>query len=221
VRRNDGISNNSSGSRLDRRRKRKRSAFRSRLLAAVAGIALIFLAALIGSMVYPSGGKQVSVIPAVKDKESLEKQSGTVREQNGEMQEKVDELSIEVKEIKGIEVKVIEAAKPALNKQDNLQVQGMVMDFVKAQYSGDLKKLKSLSTTGFAKIIDDMPSEFIRGQGGKVTFTSITSVAKEGEDLLVFVRISDTTSGGLEYQENFTIKKVNGRYLVDKMETDA
>jgi len=211
-----------SGSRLDRRRERKRSAFRSRLLLVAASIALIFSMTLIGLQVFLPRAKQSPAVPIVKDTESLEKQNETIKEQNKETQEEVGSLSIEMKEIKGEKVKVIETVKPALPERDNLLVQGLVMDFVRAQYAGDLKKLKDLSTPGFAKTIGSMPSEFLKGESGNVTFGSITSVAKEGEELLIFVRISDTkTSVDSEYQENFTVKKVDGKYLVDNMETDA
>lgn len=194
---------------------RRRSGFGTRILAAVAVLALAVSVTSSSLLAFPALAKQVPALPIVQDMKSLETK-------NKAMQTEIDRLKIEIREIKGTKVKVVESGKPALNEQDNLKVQELVMDFVRLQYKGDIDGLKKLSTPDFAKRIGKRPAEFLKHESGTVAFGSITSVAKEGEDLLVFVRISDSkTFVDSEYQENFVIKIIDGSYLVDDVAMDA
>lgn len=202
--------------------KRKESRFAVRALAAVAGLAILFSAGFGSLLTFPALAKQVAVLPIVQDIQSLETKNETLEQQNVKMREEIDQLKIEIREIKGEKVKVVETGKPALPDQDNAQIQGIIMDFVKAQYTGDVAKMKSLATPNLATMIDERPSEFLKDKDGSVAFGSITSVAKEGDDYLIFVRISDTKKFvDSEYQENFTVKKVGDKFLIDNMEMDA
>ena len=57
---------------------------------------------------------------------------------------------------------------------------------------------------------------------GEVIFTQITNVAKEGEKYLVFVRLNDSIEkDDADYQEDFEVVKVAGKYLVSFVGKDA
>jgi len=202
--------------------KSSRSSWGTRMLAATAAFALMFSVASGSLLAFPALAKQIPALPIVQDIESLQEENEEMKKQTEEMQGEIERLKIEMREIKGTSVKVVESAKNTLTDEENLKVQGFVMDYVRAQYKGDLKKIKSMSTPEFVKRIEKRPAEVLKDENGTVAFGSITNVAKEGDDYWVFVRISDTKQFvDSEYQQNFMLKKVGDSYLVDTVEMDA
>ncbi len=145
----------------------------------------------------------------------------SLKADNAELEKKVEALEIKVKEIEGQKVPVVETANPKLPAEVNNAVQSLAMRFINAQYAGDLKTLKVLGTEKLQADLAKHPNEYIR-KGGKVNFAQMTDVSMSGDTYLVFIRLMDANEWtDSQYQEDFEIKKVGEKYLVDFMGMDA
>jgi len=103
-----------------------------------------------------------------------------------------------------------------------LAVQQLAVNFIIAQFKGDIELIKSMCTDDFKSYVDKNKDTILWRKNGEALFTQITNVAKEGDRYFVFVRLNETGSNGeADYQENFEIIKINGEYLVDFMGNDA
>ncbi|MHB1342182.1 MAG: anti-sigma factor family protein [Coriobacteriia bacterium] len=145
-----------------------------------------------------------------------------LEEDNERLADEVEELKIQLKEIGGEQVPVVETAEPPLPPEVNAAVQELAMAFIKAQYANDLDALKALSTDRLKAEIERDPRTYLRPKGA-VVFAQMTDVSlAEGDVYLVFVRLSDSVEfTDSQFQEDFEIKKVGEKYLVDFMGMDA
>ncbi|MFZ5989713.1 MAG: hypothetical protein ACOYWZ_21675 [Bacillota bacterium] len=107
-----------------------------------------------------------------------------------------------------------------IEKSENDMIQKMVVDFIKAEYRSDTEALKDMCTDEFKRELDKRKGAIVGKKRGDVKFSTITNVVREGDLYLVFVRVSDDL-GDSEYQWNFEIKKVNGKFLVSSVELDV
>lgn len=182
-------------------------AWRTKIAVIVAGISVCISLVAGSFLAFPALAEQYAPsLPIVRSMHDLKQE--------------VVKLETEIKKIQGTNIKVIQT-QPALPEEENRQIQELAMKFVKAQYDGDISALQELSTPAFAKIIQQDKDQILKTRSGAVAFGSITNVAKEGDIYVVFVRISDSEFVDSEYQENFNIKKSDGKFLIDFMGMDA
>jgi hypothetical protein len=206
---------------IGRERRQASGFWRSRGWAmAAAVLALCLIGAVVVASV-PALARQLP-LPVGNRLGDLETTSKQAQLQNRQMQTQIDKLQIEVKKIHGQLVNVIQTSKEHLSADVNYAVQSVVIGFIEAQYAGDLKKMKSLSTPAMQAEIDAHPQDYLRDKSGQVTFVQMTDVGMSGETYLEFVRLIDTkTFNESQYQEDFELLKVGDKYLVNFEGMDA
>jgi hypothetical protein len=149
----------------------------------------------------------------------VKEQSEELRQKLAEVEKENEQLKIQIKEISGEKMPEVQTG-TGVSPEENSAIQEITVNFIKAQYKGDLNAIKAVSTERYLKEIERQKSSISKNNSGSVVFSQITTVAKENDMYLVFVRISDSKSDS-EYQENFELKKVNGKFMVDFMGMDA
>lgn len=194
--------------------------------------ACVFFGAFILSstvMAFPSiAAKYTPELPIVKEmvqareeNKAVKQQIEEVKQENEEIKQEFEKLKIQLKEINGTEIREVQTSE-GIPHEENNAIQSMVLDYIKAQFRGDIDTLKSMSTDEFKKRIDKRKSDVLMTKRGDVIFSQITNVAKEGDMYLVFVRLTDTSvEDQVEYQLNFEIKKIEDKFLVSFVGLDA
>ena len=187
-----------------------------------AAVLLVALAAAVAVATVPSLARTVP-LPVGAQLNDLERQNELMREQALAMEQRVRTLEARIKDLTGDDVNVVPTSEEDLPDEVTMAVQQVVIEFIKAQYAGDLQRLKALSTPALDARIDAHPEEYLRDDAGTVSFAQMTDVGVDADGLyLTFVRLSDTkVFSDSQYQENFAVKKVGDRYLVEYMEMDA
>jgi hypothetical protein len=192
-----------------------------RAWAAAAAVLLIVLAAAVAVVTVPSLARTLP-LPVGSRLDDLEQKNAYMREQNTAMQDRIDKLEQRVNERTGDDVSVVPTSKEDLPDEVTMAVQQVVIEFIKAQYAGDIARMKELATPALQERIDASPDEYLRDDAGTVSFAQMTDVSIYEGLYMTFVRLSDTKEfSDSQYQEDFGVKKVDGRYLVDLMEMDA
>jgi cell division protein FtsB len=182
------------------------------LLAAIGAVAVVTVPSLAQTVPTPVGNRL----------EDLERENRAVHEQNEAMQERIDKLEESVRELTGDEVAVVATSEDDLSDEVTMAVQQVVIEFIKAQYAGDLQRMKELATPALKERIDQRPEEYLRDDAGTVSFAQMTDVGIYEGLYVTFVRLSDTeVFSDSQYQENFGVKEVGGGYLIEWMEMDA
>jgi hypothetical protein len=189
--------------------KSKLGKFQYRLLALIASVSFLMLLFTSTFLAFPAlAEKYAPGLPIVQDISNLKGQ--------------VEGLKIEVKKIKDTEIKVVQTQESALDTQDNQYVQGLALEFVKAQYKGDLTKIKNLATNDFYSQILKNRQEYIFSNKGQVVFGSISNTNKEKDLFVIYIRISDSTrDDATEYQEDIYIEKIGDSYKINNVLYDA
>lgn len=187
--------------------------------AAVSAAALAALS--ITALTMPVFAAQIPVLPVSARLAQLEEERDDLKATTEALSDRVEELEIEVKQIGGESVPVVDSAPGAVPPEVNDAVQRLAMDFIRAQYRGDKAALLALSTARLAAEIQASPDVYLK-QPGDVVFAQMTTVGKaEDGTLLVFVRLSDAEFADSTFQEDFEVKLEDGKYLVDFMGMDA
>lgn len=179
--------------------------------AAAAALALVSMSAL----AVPAIARQLPV-PLAQEIDALEAQ-------NADLQQQVDELTIRIEEIDGEDVPVVDSTPGDLPAEVNNAVQTLAMQFIRAQYAGDLEALAAMGTDRLKADLAEHPESYLREPGASVTFAQMTEagVTEDGVYLL-FVRLLDSAEWSeSQYQEDFEIIKIEDTYLVDFMGMDA
>ncbi|MCX7745810.1 MAG: zf-HC2 domain-containing protein [Clostridia bacterium] len=160
-------------------------------------------------------------LPVVKEWVQAKEQNEQVKKEVVQMKEDYKRLEIELKKIKDTQIKEIRTSE-GISPDENTAVQELVIDFIKAQYKGDLAFIKSMCTQDFKEKIEKRKSDVLMVNQGSVIFSTITNVAKDGDKYLVFVRLTDTSEKErAEYQLDFELVKENGKFLVAFVGKDA
>ncbi|MFZ5990013.1 MAG: zf-HC2 domain-containing protein [Bacillota bacterium] len=170
----------------------------------------------------------VPELPVVKQLKEVQSSYNTVKQENQQIKKENEEIKQEneklkktIKEIGGSSIVEYQTSE-GIGEADNNAIQNMVIDFIKAQYKGDMETIKEMCTDEFKKEVDRMRSDILMDKKGDVVFTQITNVAKEGELYLVFVRLNDTSEADdADYQLNFELKKIGEKFLVSFVGKDA
>lgn len=186
--------------------------------AVAASIAMLSVSAL----AVPAFAEKIPGLPLAQQLERLEAERDELKAEAESLSERVEALEIQVKEIDGEKVPVVDSAgEGAVAPEVNDAVQRLGMAFIKAQYEGDKAALKEMSTDKLKAEIDRRPGDYLKTPG-EVVFAQMTTVGKTPDGtLLLFVRLSDAEFSDSTYQENFEIKFEGGRYLVDFVGMDA
>lgn len=162
-----------------------------------------------------------SMLPVVREMNRIMDENTQFVSRLEDLQAENEELKMELVKIKGQEIKQVNTS-DTVSQEERLAVQQLAVDFIIAQYKGDIELIKTMCTESFKSWVDGNRNAILWRKNGEAIFTQITNVAKEGDRYLVFVRLNETGSNGeADYQENFEIVKVNGKYLVDFMGNDA
>lgn len=182
-------------------------------LATAAALALALLS--VSALTVPAIARQLP-LPVADELDDLENE-------NAELRKQVDELEMRIEQIDGEDVPVVDTTPGDLPPEVNLAVQTLAMEFIKAQYAGDLEALAAMGTDRLKADLAAHPNDYLREGGAGLTFAQMTETAvTEDGTYLVFVRLMDSAEfSGMQYQEDFEIKKVGDEYLVDFMGMDA
>lgn len=184
----------------------------------------MLLAALIGALAVaavPSPAPRLP-LPVGSTIDDLEHENQMMRAQNRAMQDRIDKLEARVNQLTGDDVDVVPTSEEDIPDEVTMAVQQVVIEFIKAQYAGDVAHMKELSTPALQARIDASPDEYLRDDSGTVSIAQMTDVSIYEGLYMTFVRMSDTKElTDSQYQENFGVKKVGDNYLVESMETDA
>ena len=145
------------------------------------------------------------------------KESDQIKEEEiKELKAEVEELKIKIKKISDESIKEVETS-PNEDEAQNLQLQNLVVEFVKEMYKGNYEAAAKYCTDDFAKIVLNDPDDVImRKDSTSLVFTQITNVAKHTEDIfLVFLRLNDSGEEfEADYQLDFEIQKNEDKYLI-------
>ncbi|MHB0977684.1 MAG: hypothetical protein ACYC1U_10950 [Candidatus Aquicultorales bacterium] len=209
---------------LAHRKKKLRSA---RLKTLVVGLTMALSIASSSLLAFPALAKRVPALPIGENIESLEKENKKidaekkkVAEENQKIEREVERLKGEITKVKGTPIRI--EGDGNLPETENREAQRVVMDFVRAQYAGDVETMNSLSTPALAAKISERPGDYLREEFGEVTFATITNIIKKESDLLIFIKINDSKKYiDTEYQEDFVLKKIDASYRIDDMGTEV
>jgi len=202
----------------DRRPRRRPWA---RAWAAAAAVLAVALVGAVAVVTVPSLARTVP-LPVGQRLADLERENDAVRAQNAAMQDRVEKLEARVEELTGDDVNVVPTSEDDVPDEVTMAVQQVVIEFIKAQYAGDIQRMKELATPALQERIDERPEDYLRDDAGTVSIAQMTDVAIYEGLYVTFVRMSDTKEfSDSQYQENFAVKQVGDRYLVESMEMDA
>ncbi len=140
-----------------------------------------------------------------------------------DLQQKVDELTVRLETIDGEQVAMVDTTPGDLAPEEAAAVQQLAMDFIRAQYAGDVAALEAMGTDRLKADLAARPGDYVRDGAEGLTFAQMTEPARaEDGTYLIFVRLMDSGDWSeSQYQEDFEIKLIDGRYLVDFMGMDA
>ncbi len=169
-------------------------------------------------LAFPSFAASIAPrFPLVKSMVEAREENDQLKQQVEEIEKENEVLKLEIKKIKDVEIVQVNTS-DTVSEEERYTIQALVIDFVRAQYRGDVEWIRNACTQEFAKHAE----ELVKDKKGEVVFTQITNVAKEGDLYLVFVRLNDTSSeDDADYQENFELVKENGKFLVSFVGLDA
>jgi len=187
--------------------------------------ACVSLAALLltGSVIaFPSfAANYTPELPIVKELVQARIESDKFAKENHELKEENEQLKMKMKKIGDTEVKEIITSE-GIPAEENQIVQELVLEFIKAQYRGDLNTIKSMCTDEFSKEVEAQKDHLLMKKKYDLVFSTITNVAKEGDKYYVFIRMTDgLTKGEAEFQQNFELVKENGKFLISFVGLDA
>lgn len=153
----------------------------------------------------------------------LARELGALEDRAEDLQQQVDELTVRLETIDGQEVAIVDTTEGDLSPEESTAVQRLAMEFIRAQYAGDLDALAAMGTDRLKADLAAHPDDYLRSGGDGLTFAQMTEAALTDDGTyLIFVRLMDAADWSeSQYQENFEIKRVGDQYLVDFMGMDA
>lgn len=167
------------------------------LLAAMIGFSALITASPVLAMKY------ASQLPIVKELVKL-------NEENADLKNKLQ-----------VNDKAIEEYKDTMSEEDRNEVANVVLEFVRAQYSGNKGKMYSLCSDLFAGQLKNDPYLAVSyGKDVELKFVIISNIVKHEGKYLAFIRIEDNRMDS-QYQENFYLDKKDGRFVIVNIEQDV
>jgi len=140
-----------------------------------------------------------------------------------ELKSEIEELKMTIKKISDEQIKEVETS-PNEDEEQNLQLQTLVVEFVKEMYRGNYEKAAQYCTDEFAQTVIKSPQDVImRPSSTAVVFTQITNVAKVDDSMfLVFLRLNDSGEEmEADYQLDFEIVMKDDAFLISFVGIDA
>lgn len=155
---------------------------------------------------------------ALQENQEIKKLNEKIKQENEQIKEENEKLKMAFKAVSEEYILQVETNK-GISEDENNKVKSLAMDFIKAQYKGDLEKLKAMCTDEFKIQIDEKKDVFLKNNKAEFAFNQITNVAKDGDLYLIFVRLSDSHDFS-EYQINFEFVKKNEEFYVSNVDFD-
>jgi anti-sigma factor RsiW len=199
----------------------QRSRSWSRAWAVAAAALLVVLAGAVAVVTVPSLARTVP-LPVGTQLKELQRENQLMQAQNRAMEQRVEMLEERIKSVTGDDVNVVPTSEQNIPDEVTMAVQQVVIEFIKAQYAGDVGRMKELATPALDARIDERPEDYLRDDAGTVSFAQMTDVSMDEGLYLTFVRLSDTKAfTDSQYQENFAVERHGDQYLIEYMEMDA
>ncbi|KPU42213.1 hypothetical protein OXPF_39970 [Oxobacter pfennigii] len=126
----------------------------------------------------------------------------------------------ELKDKLEVNADAIEEYKDTLTEDERNEIANLVLNFIRAQYSGDLDTLYSYCSEQFIEVLKDDP--FLvqaRDNEPALKFVLISNIAKEDGNYMAFIRLEDEGMDS-QYQLNFYLIKDKDSFLIDNIEKD-
>lgn len=142
-----------------------------------------------------------------------------IKKLNEQIEEENKQLKMSIKEIGGNSILEVQTSE-GIGEDDNNKIQNLVVDFIKAEYMGDIEKIKAMCTDEFKVQVDEMKEITLKDNKSDVVFTQISSVSMDGDQYWVNVRLNDTNDLP-DYQMNFELVKINQEFYVSYVGNDA
>lgn len=153
--------------------------------------------------------------------EQIVKLNENLKKENEEIKQENEELKMRIKDIGGAIIPEYQTSE-GIGEANNHMIQEMVIEFIRAQYRGDIEAMKKVSTEDFKKELERNRENYLMANKGEVVFTQITNVAKEGDLYMVFVRLNDSKEAEkANYQWNFELVKQGNEFLISFVGKDA
>lgn len=115
----------------------------------------------------------------------------------------------------------IEEYKETMDYEDRNAAANLVLDFVRAQYSGDRETMYSLCTPEFAGMLKSEPYLAPSyGSDVELRLVIVSNVVMHEGKYLAFIRIEDSRMDS-QYQENFFLDKVDDQFIIENIEQDV
>jgi hypothetical protein len=182
---------------------------------------LVVLAGAVAVVTVPSLARTVP-LPVGTQLKELQRENQLMQAQNRAMEQRVEMLEERIKSVTGDDVNVVPTSEQNIPDEVTMAVQQVVIEFIKAQYAGDVGRMKELATPALDARIDERPEDYLRDDAGTVSFAQMTDVSMDEGLYLTFVRLSDTKAfTDSQYQENFAVERHGDQYLIEYMEMDA
>lgn len=120
-----------------------------------------------------------------------------------------------------VNTKAVEEYKETMDDEDRNAAANLALDFVRAQYSGDRETMYSLCSKEFSSLLKNDPYLAPNyGNDVELRMVIVSNVVKHEGKYLVFIRIEDSRMES-QYQENFFLDKVDGRFVIENIEQDV
>lgn len=168
---------------------------------------VFFIISLITSIIiiFPTlASNYASGLPVIKQYVKVQEDYAKVKQQMISMEQEIQKSREDYNEI----------------KNENDKIQNMVINFIKAEYRNDTEAMKKMCTDEFKRELDKSGGTIVMNKSGNVFFSTVSDVVKQDGLYKVYVRVSDDLDDS-EYQWNFEIKKVDGKFLVSYLGLDV
>jgi len=170
------------------------------------------------STVVPGAPVVKQLLEAKNSYNTVMQENQEIKKLNEQIEEENKRLKMSIKEIGGNSILEVQTSE-GIGEEDNGKIQNLVIAFIKAEYMGDIEKIKAMCTDGFKVQVDEMKEIFLKDKSD-IVFTQISNVSMNGDLYLVNVRLSDSNDLA-SYQMNFELVKINHEFYVSYVGNDA
>lgn len=170
------------------------------------------------STVVPGAPVVKQLLEAKNSYNTVMQENQEIKKLNEQIEEENKRLKMSIKEIGGNSILEVQTSE-GIGEEDNSKIQNLVIDFIKAEYMGDIEKIKAMCTEEFKVQVDEMKEIFLKDKSD-IVFTQISNVSVNGDLYLVNVRLSDSNDLA-SYQMNFELVKINHEFYVSYVGNDA
>jgi len=171
------------------------------------------------SAVVPGAPVVKQLLEAKNGYNTVIQENKEIQKLNEQIEQENKQLKMSIKEIGGNSILEVQTCE-GIGEDDTNKIQNLVVDFIKAEYMGDIEKIKAMCTDEFKVQVDEMKEITLKDNKSDIVFTQISSVSKDGDLYLVNIRLNDTNDLP-DYQMNFELVKINQEFYVSYVGNDA